>query len=112
MEQESPTAVIAPDEPTSAFGSAPATPTEAYLPQTPSPAQKQGWKTWLAGGLAAAVFGVGGFFGIQAVTHHSGTSAATAASANGPGGRGFPGGGGGPGGFGGGGAFGTIKSIS
>src|SRR5580658_6170938 len=126
MEQESPTTVVAPQEqpaPTSAFGPAPTAtpppPAETYLPPVSSaPAQKQGWKTWLAGGLAAAVFGVGGFFGIQAVTHHSGNTATTAA-ANGTAGRGFPGAGGGPGGAGGGfgggagrGAFGTIKSIN
>ncbi len=92
----------------SAFGTPPPSPDTGY-PPTAAPKPHQGWKTWLAGGLAAAVFGVGGFFGIQAVTSHAHAST----TATGPGGGAFPGGGPGGAGFPGrGGTFGTVKAIT
>ncbi len=111
MENESPVAVYPLDgeaEANQAFGTEATT--GSYLPPTTAPAQaapRQPLKTWLAGGLAAAVFGIGGFFGIQALTNHSHSTT----TANGV--AGFPGGGG-RGAFpdGRGGTQGTIKDIS
>ncbi len=51
-----------------AFGSHPAADTSVRPAATASP-PRQGLTTWLAGGLAAAVCGLGGFFGIQALTN-------------------------------------------
>ncbi|MDQ6614474.1 MAG: DUF5666 domain-containing protein [Actinomycetota bacterium] len=92
----------------SAFGPPPDPPAATSLAGSPEPhSMGPSRRTWLAGGLAAALFGIGGLFGIQAVTHHS--HATAAARGPGFGGGGFPGGG-----FGGGvvGTFGSIRSIS
>jgi hypothetical protein len=77
----------------------------AFGPHAPAfddaaPAGKAGLKTWLTAGLVAAAFGLGGFFGIQALTHH--TPATASSSLPLPGAGGFPGGGG---------TFGTISAI-
>ncbi len=58
-------------------------------------------RTWVTGAVAAAVFGVGGFFAVQALsTHYASATVITGGSGGtGPGGGRFPGGGpGGPGG--------------
>lgn len=71
-------------------------------PSTPSA------KSWIAGGVAAAVLGVGGFFAVGALASH--TKSATSLTTGGGGGApGFGPGGGGPGG---GGVSGVLTSVN
>ncbi len=68
-------------------------------PPANEPAPRSRTRVWIAGGVAAAVLAVGGFFGVDAIASHT-TSVASASARGGPGG----------GGFGGGGAFGVDAS--
>jgi hypothetical protein len=87
---------------------APSTETNAVVdPPIQQPARTSRTRTWIAGGVAAAVLATGGFFGVDAIASHT-KAVASSSARGGPGGGGFGGGGQGFGD----GVFGTIKSIS
>jgi len=75
---------------------------------SPRPGPTASLRTWVTGAVAAAVFGVGGFFAVQALTtHYASATVITGSTGGGGGGRGggFPGRGPGAGGSGAGGGF-------
>ena len=54
-------------------------------PRRPTPAASV--RTWVTGAVAATIFGVGGFFAVQAVTtHYASATVITGGSGSGPGG--------------------------